>query len=88
MLQKIRLASTIQINIYAQKLHESVTIAQQVDKVNLVKRSIATHPNHDQKRTVLLTDVHPNGIKSKHFSRLFVVFKDRYKIVLKIPKIP
>jgi hypothetical protein len=57
MLQKIRLASTIQINNYAQKLHENATIAKPVDKVNLVKRSkkIYRDPSEsDQKMTVLL----------------------------------
>jgi hypothetical protein len=83
MLQKIRLAYTIQIHIYAQKLRENATIAKQVDKVNLVKkplsRYIATHLNLLKKWLSYLTDAHPNGIKSKHFSRLFVVFKDRYR---------
>jgi hypothetical protein len=49
MLQKIRLASTIQINIYAHKLYENATTAKQVDKVNLVKKTlsryITTHLN-------------------------------------------
>jgi hypothetical protein len=43
MLQKIRLAYTIHINIYAQKLHENATIAIQVDKVNLVKKTLAIY---------------------------------------------
>jgi hypothetical protein len=37
MLQKIRLDYTIQINNYAQKMHENATIAKPVDKGNLVK---------------------------------------------------
>jgi hypothetical protein len=57
MLQKIRLAYTIQIHIYAQKLRENATIAKQVDKVNLVKKTtiaIYRDPSESaQKMTVL-----------------------------------
>jgi hypothetical protein len=53
MSQKIRLACTIQINNYAQKLHENATIEKQVDKVNLVTKDHRDPSESDQKMTVL-----------------------------------
>jgi hypothetical protein len=68
-LPEIRGAYTIQIKHCGPNLHENATTTKQVNKAQLVQRSVATHPNHDQKQTVLLTNAHPDERKSHHLKK-------------------